>query len=258
VRNVIVYFPWGGAGNLVKNIINLDTRFEFLDDQKFIGEYPTTESRYNFLLDYYKKPVDPTTWLPREWSIRARFHSRYYLNGNCVYWNPEKLLTYDVHGGWTEIDNILENRQLKIWDRVGVEKNIKQEQLSPWTLMDCAHIFLIPSDVPLVTRIYNSKNPTINQLEHEGDLAYRQEQAEIINTTMTNRLIDLARKLSNLGKVAYSYDAVGLYKTSDSIKDIVKQLGLNIPEEYIDTIHRVWLQSTQEVYYNYFNKELSI
>ena len=166
MNGVIVYFPWGSAGNLVKNIINIDTRFEFLDSNKIDGKYTDTESRYKFLIDYYNKEVTPDTWLPREWSIRAKFYNRYYENGNSVYWNPDKLLTYDCHGGGTELENILSGAYLKHWNRHQVSTGIIEEKLSSWTLQECVHIFLIPSDVSLTTEIYNSKNPTINQFEN--------------------------------------------------------------------------------------------
>jgi len=258
MNGVIVYFPWGAGGNLVRNLITIDTRFEFLDDQDPIGKYPTEDGRYNFLLDYYSKPMDPTTWLPREWSLRARFHARYYEGGNCVYWNPDSLLVYDVHGGGTEIDNILDSRPLKCYDRYRIDRGLRSEQLSNWALVECTHIFLLPSDIPQITKIYNSKNPTINQLENEGDLEYRQKEAEIINTTMTNRLIGLSQKLIDQHQTVYKYDCIDLYKTPDIIYNIADNLSLSIKKEYINTIHSLWLQSTREVYYNYFNKELKL
>ena len=52
INGVIVYFPWGAGGNFVKNIINIDTQFEFIDDNPNLVEYFTKESRYNWLVNY--------------------------------------------------------------------------------------------------------------------------------------------------------------------------------------------------------------
>ena len=250
--NIILYFPWGGGGNLVRNIISIDTRFEFSDDQWTNGHYPTADSRYEFLLNYYNKPVEPSTWLPREWRLRAKIQSRYYQNGKIVYWNPEKLLVYDAHGSQSDVINILSGRHLKCFNRWEINCGAASEQLSSWTLEDCTHIFLIPSDVSTITKIYNSKNPTINQLESVQDLARRRQQAEIANVKMCERLNNLAAQLRISGKQVYVYDCAELYRNPNTIKDIVSSMELAVNHNYIDSIHSVWLQSTQQVYYNYF------
>jgi len=255
---IILYFPWGGAGNLIKNIINMDTRFEFLDYNNPDGVYKTVESRYNFLLDYYTKPVAPSDWLPREWSIRSKFYNRYYVSGNSVYWNPDNLLTYDCHGGGTELENILSNNKLKHWNRYAVSAGLMQEQLSPWTLLDCTHIFLIPSDTQLITDIYYSKNPTINQFLDYDNIADRKYQADLANAKLTNDLVDHAEKLRSLNKVVYQYDSLDLYKGTTCIDKIVESLELVIPSAYYVRIHDIWLQSTKKIYYNHFNKELTL
>ena len=151
LNSVIVYFPWGGAGNLGRNVINLDTRFEFIDDQQNAGHYPTQADRYNWLLGYYQRPMEPDLWLPREWSIRAKMHARYYDNSKITYWNPNYLLSYDVHGGQHEIDGILESTTLQCFDRMGIQEGRRQEQISSWTLRDCQHVFLIPKDIKTIT-----------------------------------------------------------------------------------------------------------
>jgi hypothetical protein len=260
MNGVIVYFPWGGAGNLVKNVITLDTRFEFLDDQSYAGEYPTQESRFNWLYEYYSRPVEPETWLPREWSIRTKSHAKYYVNNEITYWNANKLVVYDVHGEENELDNNLKRGTLQHFDRVRIEMGQVQEQDSTWRLTDCEQVFLIPKNIKLITEIYNSKNPTINQLEHEGDLAYRQQEAQIINNTMSQRLVDLQHHFDSCGVKHHDYVADELYKTTgaDALLDITAKLNLTISEEYVRMIHSVWLSSTNAVYTKYFNKELDI
>ncbi|NDH69523.1 MAG: hypothetical protein EBY22_16840, partial [Gammaproteobacteria bacterium] len=103
MNNIILYFPWGGGGNLVRNIISIDLRFEFLDDQWPDRDYPTANSRYEFLLSYYNRPVEPSTWLPREWGQRGKIQNRYYRDGKIAHWNPGKLLVYDAHGSQADV-----------------------------------------------------------------------------------------------------------------------------------------------------------
>ena len=103
-----------------------------------------------------------------------------------------------------------------------------------------------------ITKIYNSKNPTINQLESVQDLHRRRQQAEINNVRMCKRLNNLAAQLRMSDKQVYVYDCAELYRNPNTIKDIVSSMELAVNHNYIDSIHSVWLQSTQQVYYNYF------
>lgn len=260
MSNVIIYWPWGAGGNLVRNIISLDTRFEFFDDRVYKVSYPDVDSRYAFLHNYYSQPVQSNTWLTREWSIRTKIFNRY--NGeheNITYWNPDELVAYGIHGTDKEIENVKSRGELLHYDRVKVNKGLIEEQPSPWKLIDCRHIFLIPRDVGKITEIYNSKNPTINQLEHEGDLEHRRREAKIINTTMTNRLSSFKEYLDMENKWTRLYWADQLYAPNGYgvLFNISNDLGLNIPINYIKTLHHIWLQSTKNIYYNYFNRELA-
>jgi len=246
VNSVIVYFPWGAGGNLVRNIITLDTRFEFLDDQEFNGSYPLATDRYKWLKAYYQASVTPDTWLQREWSIRQKLYNRYY-QGNIQYWNPEYLIAYDCHGEDREVNTIKQNGYLDSYDQ-----NMPTQQ-SAWRIQECQHIFLISNNVKLITDIYISKNPVLNQFDYIDQFDVRTTRALETNNKLTANLKEL---LQTLG--APTYIAEELYSGPNLLKDIVNQLQLDIPYSYINELHSIWLQSTREIYYNYYKKELII
>jgi hypothetical protein len=257
MKGVIVYFPWGAAGNLVRNIITIDPRFDFFDNLEFRAAYPTAEERFNWLLAYYQQPMDPTKWLQREWSIRQRLHTCYYTNNTIQFWNPDALVAYDCHGEEHEIDEILANQNLRCYDQHRISTGERAEQISTWRLQDCNHVFLLPADTKLIAEIYNSKNPALNQLN--GTLQEKQTAALGAINAMSNRLSSLVDPLvTNGGKVGI-YTADTLYSATGykTIYDIVTELRLDITLSQVKTLHSIWLQSTKEVYYNYFNRELT-
>ena len=268
MNGVVVSFPWGAGGNLVKNIITLDTRFDFFDDSEFLKEYPDIDQRYEWMLNYYQQSMTPNTWLKREWSIRTRFHNRYYEGGNPVYWNPNFLTAYDCHGGSstsdnTECENILSNRHMSHYDRFRVDRKLIHDQLSDWTLKDCDHIFIIPDsalDIAIISEIYNSKNPTINQLQQIEDIDDRRRASMKSIITQTQSLVELKRQLEADNCLVHAYTTAQLLNDTGYrvLENIIDRLKLNIPVNYVQTLQQIWLQSTREVYYNYFNRNLTI
>lgn len=264
MNSVVVYFPWGAGGNLIKNLITIDTRFKFFDNREFNDEYPTVEKRFTWLRNYYQQPVDPATWLTREWSIRAKAHRQYCVGGQVTYWDPEQLIVYDIHGEQGELPIVNSNRHLKSYDRYKIEEEkSKPEQISPWGLRECEHIFLLPEDlvaIAKITEIYNSKNPTINQLEPDfPDMDDRRRSALIAITTMTQRLEHLLTELLNEQRSVQVYHTGDLYSAVGYkvLIQIIGKLKLDIPTEYAKELHSIWLQSTKDVYYNYFQRELT-
>lgn len=259
INGVIVYFPWGAGGNFVKNIINIDTQFEFIDDNPNLVEYFTKESRYNWLVNYYRQIVTPDSWLVREWSIRNKLYNRYYLNNGPGYWNPNKKLVYDCHGDKSSTEAIIEDRKLQLWDIAGVARGIKEEQISPWSLQDCHHVFLIPNDVEYITKIYNSKNPTINQFEYkEPELKNRQQLALAANKEMTENLLELHTHLTVNNKIVYKHTADDLYTENGwkLVDSILSDLGIDVATDQVKSLHSLWLDGTKQVYSNYFGSYL--
>ena len=243
VNNIIVCFPWGAGGNLIRNIITLDSRFEFCAE---------TTDRYKWLLDYYSTPVTSETWLQREWSIRQQFYNKYY-RGGIEYWNPQWLLAYDCHGTQTEIDAITKNNQLLCYDRYQIDRNLRSEEISHWRLQDCEFVFVIPQNIDAVTDIYHSKNPSLNQFTHVVEVE-RKRHALQTNKVLTKNLLALTSVVAN----KRIYDAESLLRSPNCILDIVAKLNLSISQEHIANIHSKWLQSTREIYYNYYNRELTL
>lgn len=257
MNNVILYFPWGAGGNLIRNIISLDPAFEFYDDNVNQLDLATPEERYQWMLSYYQKPITSSQWLPREWSIRLIHKNKYYDNNKIAYWNPNFRLMYDTHGEAEEIAHILENGHCCSYDRYQIASGEKQEQINPQSLLDHIQVIIVPKDIKLVTEIYNSKNPTLKQLTHIRDADSRYQQAEARITAQTNNIINFYNNITATGKQVLRYYAEDLFN-SDTIDDIVARLGANISKEYTKTLHSQWLQSTIHVYYNYYNRELRI
>jgi len=260
MNNVILYFPMGSGGNSIRNILSLDTRFEFLDDNEFQLNYPTIDSRYKFLTDYYNIPVDSQNWLQREWSTRHRLGTQYYVDNKIEYWNSNEHTIYMVHGTLDELFNIEFDKQLRCYDRTKIESGEREEMLSPWTLQDCVHIFLLPKDIDKITKIYCSKNPVLNQFGHIANLEARQREVGTLNRITLSRLTDCMEFLVKKDKNVYCYQAEELFKDTGAeiIVDMVSKLNLTIPAEYIQTLHSKWLTSTKTLYYNTFNKELTL
>ena len=247
----------GAGGNLIRNIISMDTQFEFLDDREFNGVYPTVDSRFEFLESYYTKSVESTTWLTREWSTRAKFHSKYYFDNGIEYWNPEERLVYLIHGTYEEIYTILLDRPLRHYDRAQIADGTKAESDSPWTVQDCQHVFLLPNSIETITDVYVSKNASLNQFDQTSTVELRYAAALETNKTCTKRLYELRDLLDKRNKPIINLKAEDLFTNSNLLNDLVAQLGLKIPTRYIDRIHTLWLQSTRTLYYNTFNRELT-
>ena len=250
----------GAGGNIVRNILSLDTGFEFIDNEEFQLDYPTVNSRYKFLTDYYNIQVDSHSWLKREWDIRTRLSTQYYVNNSIEYWNTDKHTIYMVHGTTDELRNIELDKQLKCFDRTKIDNGEREEVLSPWTLQDCVHIFLLPANIDTITKIYYSKNPTLNQFDHINDSTAKQKEADTLNRITQSRLTDCMEFLVKKDKTVHCYQAEDLFKDdgAEIIVDMVSKLNLTIPVEYIWALHSKWLTSTKTLYYNTFNKELNL
>lgn len=260
VNNVVLYFPMGSGGNIVRNILSLDTRFEFLDNEEFQLAYPTVDSRYKFLTDYYNIPVDSSSWLKREWNIRTRLYTQYYISNKIEYWNTDEHTIYMIHGTSDELLSIGFDKQLRCYDRTKIDNGEREEMLSPWTLQDCTHIFLLPDDIDKITKIYYSKNYTLNQFSHIDNLDARQREAELLNRITNSQLHDCMEFLIRKNKTVHCYRAEDLFNDTGAeiILDIASKLNLTIPVEYVENLHSNWLTSTKTLYYNAFNKELTL
>jgi hypothetical protein len=260
VKSVIVYFPRGAGGNLVKNICTLDTEFDWFDQHQYRPEIPPTQSeRYRFMVDYYSGSATPESWLDREWSVCGKYLAKYYDQSCIAYWDPEWITVYECHGQIEELDRIVEPTPLKIFDRTRVDRAEIEEQLSAWHLNECRHVFLLPKDLHLITDIYQSKNPELNQINPNGTAESRRKQAYIINRLMTLRLSELAEKFEQQGQQVYKYTADDLFNSAGHqlLQAVVSDLQLDIPPNITRPIHAAWLSSTQQVYKQYWNKELT-
>jgi hypothetical protein len=252
INGVIVHFPMGTGGNLIRNIISLADGFELINDRR---EPIAQSEKESYLLDYYQRAVTPDTWLNREWDIRLGLYGRYYVNGIISYWNPDAKLAYDNHG-YTRLPQL--TVPIKCFDRYRIEQGQIQEHLSPYTLEECVHVFITTANPERTAEIYNSKNPNINQFEHLATIDQRRAMFLTVNQNLIDDLALLKMQLGFRDQHILEISSEDLL-TSDGtqpILDLVKQLDLDITTNTINQIHANWLQSTREVYYNYFNREL--
>lgn len=258
MQNLILYFPMGAGGNMIKNILSLDPSFEFLDDNEFLKEYTTADSRASFTLDFYKKQVDSTNWLTREWSIRARNNRRYYNNNEITYWNPNSRLIYLTHGDYRDLWVIATNRQLANYNRDGMSGGIDSEAILTTGIKNSSsHVFIIPRDIKFVTDIYQSKNYVLNQFSHISDPELRYQECLTLNTTHNNCLKEMYNHLKDTND-CYLYTAEELFRDTGIhiIYDLIDKLDLKIDKHTALTIFSLWLQSTRELYYNTHTKQL--
>jgi len=259
LNGVIIYFPWGAGGNLVKNILSLDTDFEFIDDQPFNGEYPDAESRYAFLRRYYLQRVNSETWLNREWTIRRAPHNKYFYMNGVGYWNPDCKLIYDIHGTPEEIMSITLDQHLRCFDRISIQEGRREEQLSEWTIQECDHVFLLADNIQNFTDIYASKNADLDKTNRKFNIRLL-EEATRQNESYDTRLRYLMNHLQTRNRHVLEYTAEALFRDDGyvMIEDIRDKLGLTISSEYLRDIHAIWLQSTRDLYYNLHKKILDI
>jgi hypothetical protein len=259
VKSVIVYWPWGAGGNLVKNICTLDTDFDWFDQEPYRAEVaPAYAQRVSFMMDYYTNSVGAEGWLEREWSVRTKYLAKYYDNNCITYWDTACATAYECHGSAEEIDRILDPAPLQIYDRTRVCNGEISEQLSDWSLADRRHVFLLPQDLHLITDIYQSKNPQLNQIDQVATVEARRSQVYTINQLMSLRLQTLATMLTEQGQRVYKYTADQLFAdTGDRVlAAIVQDLDLTISPADVVSIHQAWWANTQQVYQQYWNQQI--
>lgn len=244
--HMIVHFPMGAGGNFIKNIISLAPNYEMLNATR---EVVDEHDKAGFMSWYYSQPVTADTWLVREWEIRTGLYARYYVNNKITYWNPDRFIVYDTHG--VSEDELAHN--LLHWDRYKVDTGIIKEQVSPWEAIDCIHICINVADIGLINKIYNSKNPLINQFNTLPTLQERIIAFSETNNTSYNKVLALQNTHQTLQLLAED-----LLTSPDSTISLIKTLGLNIDVDLIASLHSQWLQSTKEVYYNYYKEHLPI
>jgi hypothetical protein len=236
----------GSGGNLVRNILSLAPNFELLGFDRM-----PVDNKSEFLIDFYKQDVSSDTWLSREWSIRQALYNRYYVGNIPAYYNPPYNLVYDNHGilQSTNLDN-----HLLHYDRYRVNKGMIEDKTSEFSLRDCAHVFVTYDNLDTLAKIYNSKNPSIDQYSHLSlDKEQRLQQFKEQNFDWYQNIIEISeivdrKELS--GEVLFTDDGV------DMIMSIIKSLDLSIDENKVHQIHTQWLQSTREIYYNYYKENL--
>jgi hypothetical protein len=236
----------GSGGNLVRNILSLAPNFELLGFDRM----PVTD-KTQFLIDFYKQEVSAETWLSREWSIRQALYNRYYANNIPAYYHPPYNIVYDNHGllQAKSLDN-----HLLHYDRYQVNNGLIQDQVSKFTLRDCIHVFISYDDLDSLAKIYNSKNPTLDQYEHlslekEQRLQYFKEQ----NFAWYQNIIEISKLVD--GK-EFTGEVLFTDSGADTIMSLVGVLDLEINENEVHQIHAQWLQSTREIYYNYYKENL--
>ena len=255
INNIIVYFPWGAGGNFVQNVLSLAPGFQLLSET---GK--NVVDKNNFLLEYYSQAVTPDTWLKREWSIRTYFGNRYCLGETPAYWNPDYSLVYTTHGEERNMSGLLKDTKLKHWDRYNVDAGNITEHVCPISTHDFTHIFMIPDSVEKITRVYNSKNPKVDQLRlHDADEYLRLHQTMIINLNQSMNLYRLREELVKKDKLVLNISPDQLLTDEGyvAIIELTNNLQLDIDKDIIKRLHNLWFESTKKCYTEFYNRELN-
>jgi len=255
---VILYSPWGAGGNLVRNIASLDMRYDFFDGGRVLQEYPTEVSRFHCMEQYYSNKVTNDTWSTREADLRKKFIGKYYERNLIAYWDSNNKTVYECHGDEEEINNILNGKSLDIYDRTRVNAGKLEENPSPWSLLDCHHVFLMPKNLKLITDLYHCKNPSTPLLHPNTSVSSKKQQLYMLNRLMQLRLESLAKTLEAQGRAVYKYTADDLFADSgyNLINQIFIDTGICVTEHHVKSLHQIWLQDTRELYKNFYSREL--
>lgn len=258
MNNVIIYFPWGAGGNLIKNIASIDTELDFFDENPFKVPDQTAEDRFNFFIEYYTKSIAHDQWLTREWAIRKKYTAKYHENSNIAFWDPDCRTIYECHGSEEELGRILDPSPLLCYDRTRIDAGELLETPSPWKLTDCLHVFLLPKNLQLITDIYHSKNPELEPLHPSTSEGSKKKHLFFLNRLMNIRLGDFATTLQSRGCAVYKYTADDLFTNTGYtlINDVFQDVSVNVPAYYVETLHKKWLEDTRELYKNFHNREL--
>ena len=254
-RTIIVHFPMGSGGNLLRNIFSLSPGYEMLAPDRA----PMPESgKIKFLTDYYRQEVNSETWLRREWDIRTGLYTRYYDLGIPRYFNPANEMVYDNHGNISVEDMA---KHLSHYDRYRINEGTMPDQTTEWSLADCQHVVIEANNLDYLAKIYNSKNPTINQFEHMyRDFESRYKEFLQVNSNLYGNITRLRDWLVLNKKRVYITTVDELFTDTGYtvLLNLIDRLNLKIDAGVVKEIHGIWLQSTREVYYNYFKEELKL
>lgn len=258
MNNVIIYFPWGAGGNLIKNIASIDTTIDFFDENPFRIPEQSSKDRYEFFVEYYSKSIPPDKWLEREWAVRKKYTAKYHENIRIAYWDPSCRTVYECHGSEEELAGIIDPSPLLCYDRTRINAGELLDRPSPWQLTDCEHVFLFPKNLQLITEIYHSKNPKLEPLHPNTSESSKKNHLFLLNRLMNSRLSDFAVTLESNGHRVHKYKADDLFNNSGYalIEQIFQDVSVNVPTEYIKTLHGIWLQDTQNIYKIFHNRDL--
>lgn len=261
-KNYIVHFPWGGAGNLVRNIMTISPDVEMLDDRgQQVGpgtgnrEYPNKEK---FMTDFFVGHNENGPWLKTEWSIREHLYFKYYHNHGIAYWNPAIGIAYDTHGMTDELASIRKREPLRYWNRYLVNNEGAEDVVCPKLAIDFEHIFLLPSNRDFIAEHYWSKNPNLSpQFDDLIDMDQKVTASRAAIDRQCNRLEEFYNELLAEGRTNYHrIDAVDLFKDTGWVylMEVVDKYNLCVNIAVVRRIHETWLSTTRAIYEKHFKK----
>ena len=261
-KNYIVHFPWGAAGNLVRNIITVSPDVEMLDHRGQQVGPNTGNQEYTdkakFMADFFAGHDTSGPWLKTEWSIREHLYFKYYHNHGIAYWNPDIGVAYDTHGMTDELDSIRKCNPLRFWDRYRVDNEGAQDFICPELAIDFEHIFLLPSDRDFIAEHYWSKNPNLSpQFNHLTNLDQKVTASRAAIDRQCNRLEEFYNELIAEGRTNYyRIDAVDLFKDTGWVylMEVVDKYKLCVNISLVRHIHNTWLSNTRVIYEKHFKK----
>ena len=128
------------------------------------------------------------------------------------------------------------------------------QKYSAWTLLYCHHVFLIPTNVQLISQVYISKykrdNPFTDTVE-DRLISYSGYIKTIIET-----MIYTSDQLQNSGRSVKIYDPSRLFVDTwyNLVLEIAKYFDLTVSEEHVKKLHEIWVMQTNKIYNEFYGK----
>jgi len=259
-KNLIIHFPWGGAGNLVRNIISISPSIEMLDEQgRPVGtDNPDYPDKTEFMMQFFTKQGREGPWLKTEWSIREHLYFKYYSNHAIAYWNPDTGVAYDTHGMQDELDSIRSGAPLLHWNRYLIDNEGMADQVCPDKALDFHHVFVMPRSIDFIAEHYWCKNPQLSpQFNNLDTMEQKVTASRAAIGRQCDRLEQFYKELQQAGRSNMSRIVADDLFRPDGwvwIMSIVDKLELCVNIATVRRIHEIWQQETQATYEKHFKK----
>lgn len=246
VKNINLFFPYGAAGNFIKNALTMDQNYILLDPN---GEEVAQDKKLSFLIDYYNTEMNSITWIPVESTLRNSNEARLVewrrgTNNNSAEFYPK---CHESKGIISVLHEPSFDARLKWVDSDVLSDNMHHDQVN---------VFLYFENTYDLAEIYTSKNQGEAKL-NISDIRQETLTWTISISSQSQRLYKFQKELENKGKIVYTLEASRMFTKHgyEYVYKLAKELGLDIPIRHIQEIHSLWFRSTCDTYEGFYRKK---